>query len=233
MWSNLCLNQWNPVDLLWLGICWQFFVFFLFDWLVTNTHLERRSEKQLFLEWHLILGKEMCQGIKKVTVERKHCRVWWFGSAEMENETSPCLREKILPETELSTRVTENRIFRIIYYEYIYWEKESDIITFAYELGFCPTFSCQDKSDEAVLLSCLEQPWGLWHSLHAVIPNRVAESQSLPSLAGGKWCHRHQALSKLPGDSRMNERFNVGKYSLIKGTYLQCPFCVLHPKRSR
>lgn len=162
------------------------FCFFLFDWLVTNTHLERRSEKQLFLEWHLILSKEMCQGIKKVTVERKHCRVWWFGSAEMENETSPCLREKILPETELSTRVTENRIFRIIYYEYIYWEKESDIITFAYELGFCPMFSCQDKSDEAVLLSCLEQPWGLWVTLLACCyPKQGGRVNPFPALQEG------------------------------------------------
>lgn len=54
----------------------------------------------------------------------KHCGVWWFGSAEMESEASPCLPEKILTDTELSAVVLENRIFRIIHYECVQRERE-------------------------------------------------------------------------------------------------------------
>lgn len=57
-------------------------------------------------------------------MQMKHCRVWWFGSAEMASEASPCLSEKTLTDTELSAMLLENRIFRIIHYECIQRERE-------------------------------------------------------------------------------------------------------------
>lgn len=155
----------------------------------------------------------------------------------MENEAPPCLSEKTLRDTELSAVVLENRIFRIIHYEYIQGERERHH-RFCLSAGVLLNTLMPAIKMMRLSSSSGWSRWGQhdWHSFHALITSnsyqRVNPSPAWQCVSR-LWQHRHQACFKLPVDSRMNERFNMRKCSLIKGTYLPCPLCVLHPKRSR
>lgn len=132
--------------------------------------------------------------------------------------------------------VLDNRIFRIIYYEYILRERERyhhiylsagvlpNILTLAIKmirLCFFPSWSRCGEYD--------------WHFFYTIITDSYQKVNLFPALqcVSRLWRHWHEPYFKLPVDSRMNERFNMGECSLIKVTYLPCPLCVLHSKKSR